>query len=94
MWCAWINTKNKGFYASNVLSDIDNYELLAKILFDFQVPTDSSYGKYNILAGTQNDLKVTGTDFSTPTFTVFSLPVIQTNSGARINSPSTAGSGT
>ena len=45
-------------HGSNVLSDIDNYGLLAKILFDLQVPTDSSYGKYNILAGTRNDLTV------------------------------------
>jgi hypothetical protein len=27
-------------------------------LFDIQVPTDSAYGKYNILAGTRNDLIV------------------------------------
>ena len=36
------------FHGSNLLSDIDNYGVLSKILFDLQVPTDSSYGKYNI----------------------------------------------
>ena len=42
------------FHGSNLLSDIDNYGVLAKMLFDLQVPTDSTYGKYNILAGTRN----------------------------------------
>ena len=44
------------FHGSNLLQDIDNYGLLAKILFDLQVPSDASYGKFNILAGTRNDL--------------------------------------
>ena len=57
------------FHGSNLLSDIDNYGLLSKILFDLQVPTDSLHGKYNILAGTRSDLTVsiptlTGTDLS------------------------------
>lgn len=47
------------FHGSNLLQDIDNYGLLAKMLFDLQVPTDASYGKYNVLAGTRNDLTVT-----------------------------------
>ena len=38
------------FHGSNLLSDIDNYGLLSKILFDTQVSTDATYGKYNILA--------------------------------------------
>jgi len=48
------------YSGSNLLEDIDNYGLLAKMMFDLQVPTDASYGKYNILAGTRNDLKITG----------------------------------
>ena len=48
------------YHGSNLLEDHDNYGLLAKMLFDLQVPTDSAYGKYNILAGTRNDLKITG----------------------------------
>ena len=44
------------FSGSNLLQDIDNYGLLAKMLFDLQVPSDAFYGKYNILAGTRNDL--------------------------------------
>ena len=44
------------YHGSNLLQDIDNYGLLAKTLFDLSVPTDASYGKYNILAGTRNDL--------------------------------------
>lgn len=44
------------YHGSNLLQDIDAYGLLAKTLFDLQVSTDASYGKYNILAGTRNDL--------------------------------------
>jgi len=33
--------------------------LLAKILFDLQVPTDACYGKFNVTSGTRNDLVVT-----------------------------------
>jgi len=43
---------------ANLLEDIDNYNLLAKMLFDLQQPTDSCYGKSNILCGTRNDLAV------------------------------------
>ena len=43
------------FHGSNLLSDIDNYGLLSKVLFDLQVPTDSAHGKFNILAGTRSD---------------------------------------
>lgn len=44
------------FSGSNLLQDIDNYALLTKMLFDLQLPTDATYGKYNLLAGTRNDL--------------------------------------
>ena len=40
---------------ANLLQDIDNYGMLAKIFFDLQVSTDASYGKFNVLAGTRND---------------------------------------
>ena len=39
------------FHGSNLLQDIDNYGLLAKMLFDLQVPTDGAYGRFNVLAG-------------------------------------------
>jgi hypothetical protein len=44
---------------SNLLQDIDNYGLLAKLLFDLQVPFDSTMGKYNILTGTRSDMTLT-----------------------------------
>lgn len=47
------------FSGSNLLEDTDQYSVLASILFNHQVPTDSAYGKYNILAGTRNDLITT-----------------------------------
>lgn len=44
------------WHGSNLLQDIDNYGLLAKMLFDIQISTDATYGKYNILSGTRSDL--------------------------------------
>lgn len=41
---------------SNLLEDIDSYGMLAKMMFDLQVATDSVYGKYNATTGTRNDL--------------------------------------
>jgi hypothetical protein len=63
---------------ANLLQDIDNYGMLAKLFFDLQVPTDASYGKFNILAGTRNDLAITlptiaqanATDPANATYTV------------------------
>jgi hypothetical protein len=85
------------FHGSNLLSDIDNYGLLSKLLFDLQVPTDSTYGKYNILAGTRSDLVVsipatTGADFTGAGATKFSgitFPVNQINGGVRMNTSGT-----
>ena len=43
------------YHGSNLLQDIENYGLLAKMLFDLQVSGDQSFGKYTILAGTRSD---------------------------------------
>ena len=75
------------FSGSNLLEDIDNYGIMAKMLFDIQVPTDASYGKYNILAGCRPDLTV-----GTPTVAGFgdisakNLSVYCSNSGIKLNS--------
>jgi len=42
-------------HGSNQLENINIYGQLAKLLFDLQVNTPSSAGKYNILAGTRGD---------------------------------------
>lgn len=47
------------FSGSNLLEDIDSYGLLAKMLYDLQLPTDNTYGKQNILAGTRADYVLT-----------------------------------
>ena len=52
---------------SNLLEDIDSYGLLAKIMMDLQVATDSSQGKYNILAGTNGSLVVNAPSLVTGT---------------------------
>ena len=44
---------------SNLLEDITEYGLLASMMNDLQVSTDSFYGKNTILQGTRNDLVVT-----------------------------------
>jgi hypothetical protein len=41
---------------SNLLEDITQYGVLASLMNDLQVPTDSFYGKNTILQGTRNDL--------------------------------------
>jgi hypothetical protein len=43
------------FHGSNLIQDIDNYGLLAKILFDLQQSADATTGKQTLLAGTRAD---------------------------------------
>ena len=71
------------------LEDITAYGVLAKLMFDLQVPSDATYGKHSITSGTRNDLVVriptfAATDFSGAIFKDFGLSVNQVNSGARI----------
>jgi len=47
------------FSGSNLLQDIAEYGLLAKFLFDLQVPYDAVTGKYSTLAGTRADQSLT-----------------------------------
>ncbi len=68
------------FHGSNLLQDLDNYGMLAKMLFDLQQPSDACYGKQNMLCGTRADLSVT-----TPAVSAASnLPVSHINSGERL----------
>ena len=81
------------WHGSNLLEDITAYGVLAKMMFDLQVPSDATYGKHNILSGTRTDLVVTlptiaDTDISTtPTgkLTGLRISVNQINSGIRIS---------
>lgn len=43
------------FHGSNLLSDIQNYGDLAKILYDFQMPLDAVQGRYSATSGTTSD---------------------------------------
>ena len=43
------------FHGSNLIEDIQGYNLLVKEYFDLQVSTDASYGKCTILNGTRGD---------------------------------------
>jgi hypothetical protein len=62
-----------------MLQDIDNYGMLVKMLYDLQMPTDSTYGKYSLLAGTRADLVAKLTGFTTVANTVTAENVIATN---------------
>ena len=80
------------FHGSNMLQDIDNYGMLAKMLFDLQMPTDATYGKNNLLCGTRSDLVLKmptiGTAAGDPSTTLSTkgLAVNQINSGDRVES--------
>lgn len=68
------------FHGSNLLQDIDNYGMLAKMLFDMQQPSDAVYGKQNVLAGTRSDLSV-----ATPAAAAaLNFSVRHANSGERL----------
>ena len=73
------------YHGSNLLEDIDNYGMLTKMLFDLQVPTDATYGKYNVMCGTRNDLVVQRTYADAAALTTGvsngTLSAIQVNSG-------------
>ena len=51
---AWIQ-RLRVFHGSNLLSDIQNYHELAKILYDYQMPLDSTQGRFSASSGTAND---------------------------------------
>ena len=88
------------FSGSNLLEDIDSYNMLSKIMYDLYMPTDSVYGKLNAASGTRNDL-VTVTP---ATAALAGVSCFQTNSGDLVGSgsafntavtnPSVIGSGT
>ena len=54
--CHGILQRIRCYSGSNLLQDIDNVGVLAKILFDLQMPSDATYGKMNALVGTRADL--------------------------------------
>jgi len=43
------------YHGSNMLQQIDNYGMLVKMLYDIQMPTDATQGKYNMLSGTRSE---------------------------------------
>lgn len=47
------------FHGSNLLQDIDSYSMLVKILYDLQVNTGATYGKYNVMSGCRSDQSIT-----------------------------------
>lgn len=44
------------FHGSNLIEDIDNYDMLSKMMFDLQAPYDAVQGKMSITSGTRPDL--------------------------------------
>lgn len=43
------------YHGSSLLEDIDNYNQLAKMLFDFSVPQDAASGRHSVAGGTRSD---------------------------------------
>jgi hypothetical protein len=72
------------FSGSNLLEDIDSYGMLAKIMNDLYMPTDSVYGKLNACTGTRNDLVTTTLGTAAAT----GASCFQTNSGDLVGSGS------
>jgi len=58
----WIN-RLRVFHGSNLLQDIQEYHQLAKVLYDYQMPLDSTQGRYSVTSGTNNEY--TGTVIGT-----------------------------
>lgn len=86
------------YSGSNLIEHIDNYNMLAKMLFDLQVSTDAAYGKFNILAGCRNDLvvkpltNITSSPDATIAYTAINngaLSAYQCNSGESLNGGNT-----
>lgn len=72
------------FSGSNLLEDIDAYNMLSKIMYDLYMPTDSVYGKLNAASGTRNDLVTT----TLATAAASGASCFQTNSGDLVGSGS------
>ena len=47
------------FHGSNLVQDISEYSMLVKILYDLQVNTGATYGKYNVMSGCRSDQAIT-----------------------------------
>ena len=58
------------YHGSNLLEQIDNYNVLAKMMFDLQVSTPQANGKFSILAGTSTEYLTPLTANSTANATV------------------------
>lgn len=56
-WHAFIQ-RVRVFHGSNLLEDIDQYQQLAKILYDYQAPEDAVKGRFSVTTGTNADYSV------------------------------------
>lgn len=43
------------FSSSNLIQDITNYNMLAKLVYSLQIPSDALKGKYNVMNGSRGD---------------------------------------
>lgn len=69
------------YHGSNLLEDIDNYNMLAKVLYDYTAPEDMIRGKGSMLQGTRNDYIAAATGAIAAATTMAVTPV---NSGALV----------
>ena len=71
------------YHGSNLLEDIDNYGVLAKVLMDYTAPEDMIHGKGSMLIGTRSEYYVADGTGATPAIAGNAYPV---NSGALMTS--------
>lgn len=66
------------FHSSNQIEDIENYNMLSKMLYDIQLPHDAITGKMNLMTGTRADTVWKGP--TVPTVTVANITDASANS--------------
>jgi hypothetical protein len=64
------------YHGSNLLQNIDNYGMVAKMLYDLSVPTDAILGKLNVMSGTRSDFSA-----NVSAAAIGQFPVTSINSG-------------
>jgi len=71
------------WHGSNMIQQIDQYGMLAKLMMDLQAPTDATYGKLNCMSGTRSDLVAIGSSAAPAANDKYQ--VIQVNTGDRVD---------
>ena len=87
-----IFSKINVYHGSNLIETIENYNVLAKMMYDLQVSTPQSNGKMSILTGTNteyvgrtNAIAAVAGGAAAPAVPAYNVPVKYMNYGRRLN---------